>query len=952
MRDSSIAVQQVTSSIRTLGRVNIHLQIGNVTKKVYVHVLRGMRTQLILGLDSASYFNLSVNLESKSVTQGRQNLNLPDHNEKQTIEAPLMNTLTSENLSERESAVLDSLLNKYDEIFSKSQTDIGCITTEQHRIALTNAVPIHRAPYRCSQADKAEINKQVDALIKQGVVRPSLSPYAAPVILAEKKGEGRTRLCIDYRKLNAITVPDYQPIPRIDDILDHLGKAEFFTTLDVTSGYWHVRMHPDDVQKTAFVTANGHYEWLVMPFGLKNAPATFERAMKSIIAKHQLTNVNNYFDDVVVYSETFDDHIRHLEALLKALKTENVRLKRKKCQFARSSIEYLGHKISRGIVTPKQSNVAAILRFPTPKREKDLQRFLGTVNTYRQYIPHFSDIALPLTKLLCKGSKWSWTEACEQAFRELKERMTEEPVLRIYDPSIPCTVYCDASAEGIGAVLKQPDDKGKEHPIAYYSRKLLKHEMNYAITERECLAIIDAIDKWHCYLHGKPFTVVTDHSALQWLKNVKNPQGRLFRWSLKLSMYEVNIKHQKGVSNVEADTLSRAPIVQLLSHDELQRCTNEHPRGPYSLENNIVIVKRKGLRKIYVPHELRPTILKNAHQHFGHVGVKKTLSLLSPQYYWPDMVTDVATYIRHCDTCQRCKKTKTKKYGTLESLPPAEEPFDLFAMDTIGGFSGYGSSKRFIHLVIDHATRYVWAFAHKSENSDAYISCLKTIFAAGKPRKFLSDRGTGFTAGKFKQFLKHNRIHQLFTSSHHPQCNGMNERTNQTIVTRLKCKINDEPQKCWTKLLSEVIDEYNRTPHEVTGYAPSFLMYGIPSYPTILEQREETVEEARKAAVNNSIAYHNKNKVIYDRKFLPIEFQVGDFVLYETPWHPNNGKLSSIMEGPYKILRKVSPVNYEINRSVFPLGRNSDIVHVSKLRRYFVPSELRLSRGEGEKCNV
>lgn len=182
-------------------------------------------------------------------------------------------------------------------------------------------------------------------------------------------------------------------------------------------------------------------------------------------------------------------------------------------------------------------------------------------------------------------------------------------------------------------------------------------------------------------------------------------------------------------------------------------------------------------------------------------------------------------------------------------------------MDSIAGFSGCGSSKR-VHLVIDHATRYVWVFSHKSENSDAYISCLKTIFAAGKPRKFLSDRGTGFTAGKLKEFLKHNRIHQLFTSSHHPQCNGVNERTNQTIVTRLKCKIKDEPQKCWTKLLSDVIDEYSRTPHEATGYAPSFLMYGIPYYPTVLEQREESVEKARKAAVNNYIACHSKKKVI------------------------------------------------------------------------------------------
>ena len=567
LKDPCISVQQVTSTTKTLGRVHIQLEIGKIKRAVQAHVLQGMKTEFLLGLDNASFFNLSLNLNTMTLLQDDEALHNPFENQKCVFSAgttPLQ-SIDVTYLSPSQQAALRDVLHSYEDIFSKSQMDFGCIADERHRIVLSNNVPIHRPPYRCSPADKEEIVRQVDLLLKQGVVRPSFSPYAAPVILAEKKGEGRTRLCIDYRKLNAVTVPDYQPIPRIDDVLDYLGKSKYFSTLDITSGYWHVKMNPEDIPKTAFVTPNGHYEWLVMPFGLRNAPATFERAVKSVIRKHNLKNVVNYFDDIVVFSDTFSEHLLHLQALLQALKTENIKLKLKKCHFAQASIEYLGHRVSNGTVSPKRSNIEAVLRFPRPKSPKELQRFLGTTNVYRQFIPHFSDIVYPLTKLLKKDTPWEWDSSCEQAFEEMKNRLTEEPILRIFSCEKPCILYCDASNVGIGAVLKQRDRDGKEHPVAYHSRKLLTHELNYAITELECLAIVDAVEKWHCYLHGRPFTVVTDHAALQWLKNIKNPQGRLFRWSLKLSMYDVNIRHQKGSENIEADAFSRSPVVQLLS---------------------------------------------------------------------------------------------------------------------------------------------------------------------------------------------------------------------------------------------------------------------------------------------------------------------------------------------------------------------------------------------------
>ncbi|XP_064472866.1 uncharacterized protein LOC135387695 [Ornithodoros turicata] len=314
INNSVITIRQVTSSTQTLGRVSISLKIGETTKKVKVHVLRGMKAELLLGLDYASDHNLALDLSTLQLTT------LPCTIPSQPMPAPSPPGVHGQNYPDRDSLTptqqraLDKLLEKYSSIFSTSQTDIGSITTEQHSITLLNNVPIHRPPYRASQADRAEIDKQGESLLGQGFIRPSLSPYGSPLVVAEKKGEGRTRMCIDYRRLNAITAANHQPIPRIDDVLDSLGPSRYFSALDITSGYWHVPTNRHDISKTAFVTPTGHYEWLVMPFGLKNAPATFQRAVKAIIAKHNLRNVVNYFDDIVVHVPTFEAHLTYMMA--------------------------------------------------------------------------------------------------------------------------------------------------------------------------------------------------------------------------------------------------------------------------------------------------------------------------------------------------------------------------------------------------------------------------------------------------------------------------------------------------------------------------------------------------------------------------------------------------------------------------------------------------------------
>ncbi|GBO26401.1 Transposon Tf2-6 polyprotein [Araneus ventricosus] len=477
----------------------------------------------------------------------------------------------------------------------------------------------------------------------------------------------------------------------------------------------------------------------------------------------------------------------------------------------------------------------------------------------------------PLNQLLKKDKQWHWTAECQEAFELLKNKLVTKPVSQLYDPKLPLHVFCNASQVAIGAILKQPDSSGNLHPVSYHSRTLRSYEKNYCITELECLAIVDALDKFYYYLHGKKFIIHTDHAALVWLKNVKNLRGRLFLWSLKLSMFDYEVKYLKRTANVEADMLSRHPTAQYIQHsvhllelDEIKTHQNSENLyySKYKKINDVLVLKKKNLFKIVVPFSLRRKVLQNAHEQFGHPGTQKMINLITTQYYWPHINQDISVFVKHCDVCQLNKKKRQKRFGLFQTVPPTDRPFEYLSIDTVGGFNYYNSTKKYLHLVIDHATRYVWAFPSKTETTETYANCLKQVFQIQVPTKLLSDRNGAFASSKFKRFLRNYSVKHLLTSSHHPQTNGKCERVNQSIVTKLKCKVNSSSTKTpWTKLLEQVINEYNLTPHSVTKFPPAYLLFGTLPYSPPLTQNQiyPSVEEARKLAKQNTIKYHDKN---------------------------------------------------------------------------------------------
>ena len=387
------------------------------------------------------------------------------------------------------------------------------------------------------------------------LIRPSSSPWTSPVVLVRKKN-GKLRFCVDYRKLNGITKKDAYPLPRIDDMLNTLKGSKWFSTLDLASGYWQVAMHPRDREKTAFVTRYGIYEFNVMPFGLCNAPATFQRLMDRVYQDIAWKFVVVYLDDTIIYSKSFDEHLEHLRETFIRIRQAGLKLNLEKCNFWMQSLPFLGHIVTSIGIAPDPQKIEAVQKIQPPKTVTQLRSFLGLVGYYRQFIRDFSKIAQPLNQLLCKDISYKWDEPQQEAFEELKQRLVTAPILKYPDFDKFFILATDASYHGFGATLSQLDRDRKEHPVAYASKSLTKGEVNYGATELECAAIVWAIEHFHKYLGTAKFVLVTDHSALKWLQTTE-PKGRLGRWILKLQPYNFEIVHKPGRIHSNVDALSR-----------------------------------------------------------------------------------------------------------------------------------------------------------------------------------------------------------------------------------------------------------------------------------------------------------------------------------------------------------------------------------------------------------
>lgn len=468
--------------------------------------------------------------------------------------------LPTSGLSKAEYDKAEDLLNSYSDVFSTSAEDIGQTNLAYHDITTTTDKPVRQRAYRTSPNMRVEIQHQVDDLLQRGIIEESFSPWSSPIVMVKKKDD-TYRFCVDYRALNAVTVRDSHPIPRQDDSIDALSSSSYFSVIDLSSGYWQVQLHPDSKEKTAFTTGTGLYHFNVMPFGLVNAPMTFQRLMERVLHGLHWSTCLVYLDDCIILGKNFNEHLVNLQEVLRRIREAGLKLKPSKCQLFMREVTYLGHVISPAGVLPDPNNTKKVSKWPRPTNATQVRSFLGLASFYRRFIAGFAHISSPLTDLTHKGRQFIWTDDCEHAFNMLKQALTSPPLLAYPDFGNKFSLATDASQDAVGAVLSQTHD-GKDQVVAYYSQKLTTAQRKWSTYDRELWAIVSSIRHFRHYLRGQEFTILTDHHPL--LSYGKAPiqddsTGRRARWIVELSAYTFTITHRKGKSHQNADALSRLP---------------------------------------------------------------------------------------------------------------------------------------------------------------------------------------------------------------------------------------------------------------------------------------------------------------------------------------------------------------------------------------------------------
>src|SRR5271169_3060821 len=776
-----------------------------------------------------------------------------------------------------------------------------------HHIPLEkDSKPTFGPIYNLSELELTVLKKYIDEHLTKGFIRRSTSPFGAPVLFV-KKPNGDLRLCIDYRALNKITIKNRHPLPLITEIFDRVKGAKYFTKLDVLEAYNRLRIALGHEWKTAFRTRYGHFEYLVMPFGLTNTPASFQSYINDAVREYLDEFCTAYMDDVLIYSNTLEEHVEHVRKVLKKLLDHGLYVKLEKCEFHKQRISFLGYIISPEGIEMEPSRISTITEWPVPKSVHDIQVFLGFANFYRRFIHAYSRITLPITKLLKKGNKFSWTSETQEAFDLLKTAFTTAPILRHFDPQLPIFLYTDSSGFALSGILCQLYD-GQLHPIAFWSRKCIPAECNYDIGDREMLAVVESMKHWCHYLEGAkfPISVISDHKALEVFMTTKLLNRRQARWAELLSGFDFVLEHTPGGKNPADGPFRRPdyaeniemPYGALIPRSALRyfpQYLDEHPVAngnsstvsTLSLENLSVFTSEPTMRRlitdayatdslvqelgkeppqpwswqdglllhdnlIYVPHDDVVCIALMEEHHdaplAGHFGVDKTLELVSRNYWFPQMRAYIKSYVETCDPCSRGKAPRHLKHGELAPLPVPSAPWKGITCDFVTDLpvsNGYDS----LLVFVDRLTK----MCH-------LVPCLKTTTAPefakmfldniirlhGIPDSLVSDRGSIFTSRFWKSLSKLMGLKQRLSTSFHPQTDGQTERMNQTVEQYLRIYCNYQ-QDNWFNLLPIAEFAYNNAFQPSINCSPFYANYSIhPSFHVDPRSTTETTVPAAK----------------------------------------------------------------------------------------------------------
>ena len=844
-------------------------------------------------------------------------------NQSNTRAEKVVERLRTDHLNREEKRSLLELCFDYQDVFYLPEDRLSCTNAVKHTIPLElGTTPINTRPYRLPESQKEEVDRQVKQLLEEGIIAKSDSPWNSPLLVVPKKtgpdGERKWRMVIDFRRLNEKTVGDAYPLPDITEILDQLGQSKYFTCLDMVMGYHQIELEQGEGPKTAFSTKQGHWEYRRLPFGLKTAPATFQKMMNSVLSGLTGTRCFVYLDDIVIYAKSLVDHDAKLREVLDRLRTYKLKLQPDKCEFLRKEVNYLGHQITETGVRPDPQKIVAIEQFPTPTNPKQLKTFCGMVSYYRRFIPNCSKIASPLYKLLKKDANFEWTDAQENAFQHLKSKLISRPILQYPDFSKEFVLTTDASNLGLGAVLSQ-GPVGKDLPVAYASRSLNSAETHYTTSEKELLAVVWATKYFRPYLYGRRFKVVSDHKPLVWVMNVKDPGSRLMRWRIQLAEYDYEIIHKSGARNANADALSRIGCVDKV----------EDPSA--------------------TPDEDKRAILHEFHDSpiGGHRGMNKTYRAIKARYNWPNMRRDIEEYVKQCKSCQVNKSLTPRHKAPMEITTTAEHPFEKCYLDIVGPLPVTQGDSKYILTFQDDLTKYIVAIPIVQQDAETVARAFveRVVLIYGTPRIVQTDQGANFISEVFRNTCKILGIRKIQSTAFHPESQGSIERSHRVLAEYLRHYVTED-QTNWDQWIPFAAYVYNTTEHSSTRFTPYELLFGRPSvlpsalkgppepqynYDSYVSELKGRLQTSHQQARENLIMSKGKSKERYDETARALELQVGDKVLLydETVRRGRSRKLSSQWIGPYTVT-EVDKVNVTIAK-----GRKLTKVHVNRLRPFY-----------------
>ena len=879
-----------------------------------------------------------------------------------------------EGLRRRLPADAQWIIEQYADVLPEKIPGLPPYRDVNHEIELNKKETVFRPPYRVPEKLKAEMQRQIDELLTDGKIRHSVSPFSTPVIFVMKKN-GQVRMCFDYRALNALTVRNNHPLPRIDDILMGLSGSTCFSKLDLQSGFHQIRIAKGSEWKTAFSTPQGHYEWLVMPFGLTNAPATFQTVMNRAFGDMLNKNVKIYVDDFIIHSVSPNEHQEHIRLVLERMRKEKLFAHPDKCDFFLKEVEFLGHRVSATGTSPVPEKVIKVMEWKKPDTVKGLQAFLGLANYYRAFVGNFAHTAKPLYGLIKPGDNKQaieWEPHHQEAFDKLKMSLLRAPTLHFPDLNKPFHLTTDASGVAIGAVLEQ---EGK--PLGFFSRALNSAERNYPTYEREALGMYQGVQHWLVLLKLSTVYIYTDHKPLIALLSQKYISPRLARLITLLMELQVKIQYLPGKANYAADYLSRPnnltkEVVEEITtnHEALRGIIPEElwnkfkARNPLwqeevhaidavetyvlemdeerrrqiqeqlALDDTLTpgwehLAWKDGLAyregKLVIPSELRRLVMHEHHDppRIGHPGRDRMILELKRNFWWPHMVTDIGKFVANCKVCQEAKASTQRRGGLLYPIAPPNYPWEEISMDLLHlnpQVGAQGQPLDSVLVVIDRLTRHVRLLPTRmraTAQNIAHLLVTEVVKIHGIPLKIITDRDVRWMAAFFTRFCQLLGVRMCPSSGRHPQTNGLCERANRTIRDVLTTTLGGSSQ--WPFFLPLVEIALNSATQRATNCSAYELDYGRDVYfelPSNLRASDQTMKswsEVLLLARRNICRAQARQKLYADRRRRNVHFRVGDNVLVEARRLPGWQKLQNTWVGPFKVVRRAGHVTYELD---------------------------------------